>query len=110
MYENNLGDVEGLCCDQCAGLSGMGIVADTPTAPSTSVGVPWWQRAIQELEKIIPRPMSSVPSIPTFPSYPTTTQTPAQPAGGMFAPSTDWLTLGAIAAAVFLLTSKKRGR
>lgn len=111
MYENTLrgvGDFEG-CCDGCAGLGdfeGMGINADTPTSNT----IPWWQRAINEIEKIIPKPMSSIPSIPTFPTYPTNTTTPAGPASGMFAPSMDWLTIGALAVGAYLLTSGKRRR
>lgn len=68
----HLGDIDGCGCQ---GLSGMGDIDGLGFTDSTLVEQPaqqqtWWQRAIEEVTKLIPRTPTSYP-IYTPPGYPT---------------------------------------
>lgn len=87
----------------------MGIVLPEDTNGQTSASIPWWQRAIEEVTKIIPRtPTVPVYTSPTFPSYPVNTTIPAASTSSMFSTDSNWLPWVLGGAALFLLTSKRR--
>jgi MYXO-CTERM domain-containing protein len=110
-----LGEEEGLSGCGCGlgeeeGLSGMGITLPA-TNGSTATSVPWWQTAIQEISKIIPR-MTTVPTYPTtLPTYPgTPPYTQSYPATYNAAPASSlpsWL-FPALGVGALVLLSKRR--
>lgn len=106
MYQNGVNGLD--CCDGCAqGLAGMGLTLPADTSGSTSL--PWWQRAVQEIEKLIPRtPTVPVYTSPTFPSYPVNATLPAASTSSMFSTDTNWLPWVLGGAAVLILTSRRR--
>ncbi len=107
MYRNGLGDDLSGCCDDCGSLAGMGLTLP-PTEGQTGAAVPWWQAAISEITKIIPR-TTTVPvyTNPTFPSYPVNATTSGTPASSMFSPETNWLPW-VIGGAVLLILTRRR--
>ncbi len=106
--DETLDGVRGCDCDR-SGLSGMGISIPTTSSPSGSV--PWWQTAINEISKIIPR-TPTVPTYPTtFPSYPSVPpyeQTQGSAYNAPLSALPSWLLPALGVGAVLLLT--KRGR
>jgi len=107
VYLGGENELAGCGCGLGDGIEGLGL-----TLPPSDSGasVPWWQTAIQEISKIIPR----TPTVPTFPttlptypgtppytqSYPTTYNAPASSL-----PS--WL-LPALGVGALVLLSKRR--